>query len=131
MNKKVIVTIVFLLTSLSGFAGALPEGEKVKPEVAAEVRRAVEEYMKREEGLKGGFFLRDSKTSQVRDLRFDYVHSGVDLTSEKRYQVCVDFLDQSKNRLDVDFYLESTKAGDFQVTKIKVHRINGVEQKEE
>jgi len=64
-------------------------------------------------------------------LRFDYVHDGVEPLPGNQYRVCVDFLDQSKKRLDVDFYLSPTPAGDFRVSKIKVHRIDGVAPKEE
>lgn len=131
MKPTTILTVLFLLSALAGLAEARPDQERVKPEVAVKVRTAVEDYVKREAQLKGGFFLRESKNNPVRDLRFDYVHEGVKKAPANQYFVCVDFLDPSKSRLDVDFYLKPTESGDFQVTKIKVHKINGVEKKEE
>jgi hypothetical protein len=108
-----------------------PEGEEVNPEVAAKVRNAVGSYVKQEANLKGGFFLRDSKNNEVRDLRFDYVHSGVGPAPGDQYRVCVDFLDQSKKRLDVDFYLKPTDWGGFEVSKIRIHKVDGVAQQEQ
>lgn len=129
MRKEVVLTIAVIgLMALAGHTQ--PAGDEVKPEVSAKVRTAVEDYVKKEANLKGGFFLRDAKSNQVRDLRFDYVHKGVDPAPGNEYAVCVDFLDESKNRLDVDFYLKPTDSGDFEVTRIKVHKVNGVEQKE-
>lgn len=129
MKREVIVSIVVIgLMALAGHSRAA--GEEIKPEVAAKVRTAVEDYVKQEANLKGGFFLRDSTTGQVRDLRFDYVHSGVGLTPENQYQACVDFLDPNQKRLDVDFYLSPTPSGDFQVSKIKMHKVDGVAPKE-
>lgn len=130
MKRIAILTIALLIGSLTTPSQALLAEGQVQPEVAAKVRSAAENYVKREGVLKGGFFLRDAKSNQVRDLRFDYVHKGVDPAPRNEYAVCVDFLDESKNRLDVDFYLKPTGSGDFEVTKIKVHKVNGVEQKE-
>lgn len=131
MRKEVVLSVA-VLTGLMALAGhTQPAGEEVKPEVAAKVRSAVENYVKKESELKGGFFLRGLNGGEIRDLRFDYVHSGVEPVSGNQYQVCVDFLDQSKKRLDVDFYLSPTPSGDFRVSKIKVHRIDGVPPKEE
>ena len=77
MKATSILTVLLLLSALAGLAEARPDQERVKPEVAVKVRIAVEDYVKQEEQLKGGFFLRESKNNPVRDLRFDYVHEGV------------------------------------------------------
>ena len=131
MKKEVILGLA-VLTGLMALSGRpQPTGEEVKPEVAAQVRGAVEDYVKKESELKGGFFLRGLSRGEIRDLRFDYVHSGVEPLPGNQYRVCVDFLDQSKKRLDVDFYLGPTPSGEFQVSKIKVHRVDGVAPKEE
>lgn len=130
MRKEVVLGVA-VLTGLMALSGRTqPAGEEVKPEVAAQVRGAVEEYVKKESELKGGFFLRGLNSGEIRDLRFDYVHDGVEPLSENQYRVCVDFLDESKKRLDVDFYLSPTPSGEFRISKIKVHRVNGVKQPE-
>lgn len=66
----------------------------------------------------------------MRDLQFDYVHDGVEKTPANQFTVCVDFLDQSKKRLDVDFYLSPAASGGYEVKQIKVHNIDGTAQKE-
>ena len=43
--------------------------------------------------------------------------------------MCVDFLDRSKNRLDIDFSVKPSPSGELQVTDIKIHRVNGAEPK--
>ncbi len=129
MKKEVILSLAVM--SLLALAGqAQPAGDEVKPETAAKVRSAVEKYVKQEAALKGGFFLRDAASGQVRDLRFDYVHDGVNLTPESEYRVCVDFVDPSKNQLDVDFDLKPAASGELEVTRIKVHKVKSGEKKE-
>lgn len=129
MKREIIASLAILgLLALAGHAQ--PAGDEVKPEMAAKVRTAVEKYVKQESSLKGGFFLRDAATGQVRDLRFDYVHDGVNLTPENEYRVCVDFVDPSKNQLDIDFDLKPTASGELEVTQIKVHQVKSGEKKE-
>jgi hypothetical protein len=129
MKKETILSLAVIgLLALGGQAQAA--GDEVKPEQAAKVRAAVEKYVKQEAALKGGFFLRDAATGQVRDLCFDYVHDGVNLTSENEYRVCVDFVDPSKNQLDIDFDLKPSASGELEVTQIKVHRVKSGEKKE-
>ncbi|MGH9789049.1 MAG: hypothetical protein ACRD4U_10145 [Candidatus Acidiferrales bacterium] len=128
MRKEVVLSIA--LIGLMALASHAQPGDEVKPEVAAKVRAAAEKYVKQETAVKGGFFLRDAATGQVRDLRFDYVHNGVDLTPENEYRVCVDFVDPSQNQLDVDFDLKPSASGEFEVTRIKVHKVKSGEKKE-
>ncbi|MCH8267649.1 MAG: hypothetical protein IH846_09045 [Acidobacteria bacterium] len=130
MEKKTVLGAAFLLLTLVWVVPAKAQTEEVKPEVAAKVRTTVADYVQREEQLKGGFFLRDSQDKTIRDLQFDYVHEGVEKTQDNLYSVCVDLLDTSKNRLDVDFYLQPTSSGNFQVSTIKIHKVNGVERKD-
>lgn len=129
MKIRALVTFAFLWVVSGGLALAGPQADTVKPETAAQVRKSVEKYVKQENQLKGGFFLRGAESKDVRDLQFDYVHEGVKKTAADQYYVCVDFLDSAKKRLDVDFYLKPAAAGEFEITEIKVHKIDGVAQK--
>lgn len=111
-------------------ASAAAEGNKKvsDPATATKVRSAVEQHVKQEEQLKGGFFLRDPQEKAIRDLKFDHVHQGVEKTPDNRFVSCVDFVDQNNDRLDVDFYLEPS-GNDLKVSKVKIHKVNGVERK--
>ncbi len=131
MKRTAIVSAVFLLSVLAGLAEEQAKQAEAKPDVVGKVRAAVERYVQQDQQLKGGFFLRDPKDSEVRELRFDYVHKGVERTPDNLHLVCVDFLDRSDNRLDIDFYLKPAPSGELQVSKIKTHKVNGVERKEE
>ena len=130
MRSKALVGLVFLVGILTLHAGTPNNEKEIKPDLAAKVRVAVERYVQRDEQLKGAFFLRDPVDKAVRDLRFDHVHKGVEKTPDNLYTVCVDFLDQSKNRLDIDFYLRPTNTDDFQVSKIRINKVKGVERKQ-
>ncbi len=129
MRSRTALGVVFLVGGLTLLGGTQTKGKEIKPEVVAKVRAAVERYVQQDEQLKGDFFLRDPIDKTIRDLRFDYVHKGVEKTADNLYSVCVDFLDRSNKRLDIDFYLKSTGSGDFQISKIRIHKVNGVERK--
>lgn len=129
-TKMLLLATVLLGSSFFALAGGGAEGTGVEPATAAKVRASVENYVKQEQALKGGFFLREAQREGVRDLVFDYVHEGVKKTANGQFFVCVDFLDQDRKRLDVDFYLLPTDPGELKVTKIKVHKVDGVESKE-
>lgn len=128
--KRALACAVLLL--VMGLAVQGQTAQKVEdPATKKKVQTAVEKYLKEEAQLQGGFFLRESTKGGVRDLQFDYVHQGLEKTEAGEYAVCVDFLDQAKRRLDVDFWLKPTASGDLQVSKIRVHKVNGVEPKAE
>ncbi len=129
MKDKLTCTALLMITAMAIHAQAQQKVED--PATKKKVQEAVEQYIKQDTQLKGGNFLRDAKENLVRDLKFDYVHQGVERTEAGQYSACVDFLDQSKNRLDVDFWLQPTASGDLQVSKIRIHKVNGVERKAE
>lgn len=126
---RVRVGLLFSLSVLTVLLNWQAASAQVKSEEAAKVRTAVETYVKQEQGLKGGFFLR-GPDKVTRDLQFDFVHKDVERTPTNQNVVCVDFLDQNKKRLDVDFYVSTNASGAYEVKQIKVHKIDGVEQKQ-
>ncbi len=129
MKRELACATILMAMAFAAFGQA---GQKIEdPATKKKVQTAVEQYIKDEAQLKGGFFLRDSSKGEVRDLQFDYVHQGLEKTTAGEYAVCVDFLDQSKRRLDVDFWLKPAASGELQVSKIRVHKVNGVEVKSE
>lgn len=129
MKKQFTCAALFLAMVLAAHG---QEKQKVEdPATKKKVQAAVEQYIKEEARLKGGLFLRDTAKSEIRDLKFDYVHQGLEKTAAGEYAVCVDFLDPAKNRLDVDVWLKPAASGDLQVSKIRVHKINGAERKPE
>jgi hypothetical protein len=128
MSKDKLTYVTFLLLAVAAiYAQAQQKVED--PGTKKKVQAAVEQYIKQDTQLKGGYFLRDLRDNTVRDLTFDHVHQGVEQTPAGEYVVCVDLLDQSKNRLDVDFWLKPAGAGDLAVSKIRIHKVNGVERK--
>lgn len=124
-NALRILLLVGWLASLG-----LAAGKKVSDaSEAAKVKNAIQQYVQHDQQMKGGFFLRDPKANVVRDLKFDRVHPDIEKTPDHQYVSCVDFTDRSNNRLDVDFYLKPDARGNLEVERIKVHKLNGVDQK--
>lgn len=126
-------TVAFAI--LAGLIAWIPMGaisaqaQTVSSEVAADVHRAVEQYVKHDIELKEGFFLRDPQEQRVRDMALDYVHDGVEAAASGLHVVCVDFLSANRDRLDIDFYVGRSDAGDMEVSKVVIHKVNGTERK--
>ncbi|MBI1924731.1 hypothetical protein HYR99_10810 [Candidatus Poribacteria bacterium] len=102
-------------------AGATPEVE------AAPIRQAIEDYIKKDTSLKGGFLIYDPLDKHPRHLSFQAVHQGVHKTQAGTYYACVDFLSPENQTLDLDFYLQAGKTG-WNVTSILLHQVDGVDR---
>lgn len=111
MKDKMTYAALLLIAALAIHVRAQQKVED--PATKKKVQAAVEQHIKQDAQLKGGYLLRDPKDNAVRELQFDYVHQGVERTNAGEYVVCVDLLDQSKNRLDVDFWLKPSGTGDL------------------
>src|SRR5579859_5321278 len=80
MKKTVnIGAFVGLLVSVSLAAGN--KQVSVKNE-AAQVKHTIQQYVQRDQQIKGGFFLRDPKSGVIRDLTFDHVDPYIEKTSD-------------------------------------------------
>lgn len=118
--RNIFIGLLALLVSL----GALAFAEDVSAAKSTAAKKAIKEYVQQDQALKGAFLIRDSRTSTVRELTFDYVHDTVHETEDGRYFACVDFK-QGEKVLDLDFYLEETPGGHFQISDIVIHKIDG------
>ncbi len=127
MKRTAALAIVAALVAWAPDAARARE-QTVSPEVAANVRSAVEQYVKHDIELKEGFFLRDPQEQRIRDLSLDFVHDGVEPAAGGLHVVCVDFLAANRDRLDLDFYVGRSDAGDMQVSKVVIHKVNDAER---
>lgn len=129
--KRTVVAVGAVIVSASTVMYVPVFGQSQKPAdpQAAKVRAAIEQYIQHDTKLKGGFLLRDPKEHQVRELTLDFVHNGLESGPAGTQVMCVDFLDRSKNRLDIDFYVKPSPSGELQVTDIKIHKVNGTARK--
>lgn len=122
---KVTSVIFWALSLLISFGFGVLQGEdKVASEKAAGVRNFIESYVKHDSALKGGFFIYDEEADKVLNLKYDYVHKGVDKTEGGEYFACVDFMDNNKNTYDIDFYLDQ-KGEIWEVSDLVIHKVNG------
>ena len=125
MRPTVLATLLLMLSTI-----AVAQGRKVAdPETVVKAHIAIQEYVRKDEQLKGGFFLLDPQKDTVRNLKLEQVHTEVDRMSANRYVSCVNFVDQNNNKLDVDFYLTPGAGNGLEVAKIKIHKVNGVKRK--
>ncbi len=129
MMRTVACAIVAGLVAWAPMGVTPAHAQTVRSEVAADVRSAVEQYVKHDIELKEGFFLRDRQEQWVRDMALDFVHDGVESAAGGLHVVCVDFLSVNRERLDLDFYVGRSDTGDMQVSKVVIHKVNGAERK--
>src|SRR5260370_40856037 len=100
MKKTLSIGVfVALLVSLSLAAGKKKGSVANK---AAKGKREIQQYVQRDQQIKGGFFLRDPRSDIIRDLTFDHVDPYIEKTSDDQYFTCRDFTDRSHNPLDID-----------------------------
>ena len=106
------IGIVFLMILLLAALGTkiTYADEAVTGEMAVETKNAIDEYVKQDSNLKGSFFIYDEITKQVLDLKYDHTHKTVKKTDSGKYLACVDFVDDSKIKYDLDFDLDKTHA---------------------
>lgn len=125
MNKTYYKLSLTILLSIMIGAVAFGADQEVTGKEAEQVRSAIGDYVNRDGGLKGGFFIYDEETGRVLGLEYDHTHETVKKTDTGKYFACVDFVDENKNTYDLDFYLDKTGSGNWEVDEIVVHKVNG------
>ncbi len=120
-----------LLVALVGTRGAW--AEKPPEEEAAmtakrdaEVRAALEDYIKKDVALKGGFFIRDAEKDTVQSLAFDNVHMGVHGMPDGSFFACADFMDVAGKVFDLDVYAKPGPEEGWEIVKILIHKEDGI-----
>ena len=124
MLKQISLTLWGVTFLLVLGVGMLRAEEKVTGEEAGKVRSSIESYVKQDSILKGGFLIYDEKGNKVLNLKYDYVHKGVEKTESGEYFACVDFVDGDKNTYDIDVYV-GKKGEEWDITKLVIHKVNG------
>ena len=121
-------------TALLGVAGALllslalhgqeHPGTKVRGEAKVQdVEKAIMDHIAQDEMRKSRFMVYDEKKEIARVLTFERFHT-VNQLDDGGFFVCVDFEDQNKDMLDIDFYIDE-KAEGLKLSKLVIHKVNG------
>ena len=121
-------------TALLGVAGALflslvlhgqeHPGTKVRGEAKVQdVEKAIMDHIEQDEMLQSRFMVYDEKKEIARVLTFERFHT-VNQLDDGSFFVCVDFEDQNKDMLDIDFYIDE-KAEGLKLSKLVIHKVNG------
>lgn len=121
--QTVFFAIAVLLCPVLGVAD---EGAKASEETAAQVRQAIESYVKKDIALKDSFLFVDPQTGKPVSFTFDHVHQGVNKVNGE-YVACVDFQHEGKT-YDVDFFVQP-QGEQWEVSRLRIHKINGQEVK--
>lgn len=121
--RPVFWVIALLLYPALTFAD---EGAKAPEETAAQVRQAIESYVKKDIALKDSFLFVDPQTGKPMSFTFDHVHQSVNKV-DGEYVACVDFQHEGKT-YDVDFFVQP-QGEQWEVTRLRAHKINGQEVK--
>ena len=127
-SLKVQVGVAAVVVMASGWVVlqgvALPQTKA--PATESQIKVAIESYIREDTAIKGGFFLWDPRYTAVRQLDFQHVHDGSWAASGRDQVMCVGFLDERGNELDVDFAVRPDWAGTPEVRGIIIHAVNGV-----
>lgn len=121
-------------TALLGVAGALflslvlygqeHPGTKLQGKAKVQdVEMAIMDHIEQDEMLKSRFMVYDEKKEIARVLTFERFHT-VNQLDDGSFFVCVDFEDQNKDMLDIDFYIDE-KAEGLKLSKLVIHKVNG------
>jgi len=126
MIKSIITSsFALLLFTAVGYV-AFGADQKITAEETEQVKNAIADYVNRDNELKGSFFIYDEESDTVLDLKYDHTHKAVKQTENGKYFACVDFVDRNKNIYDLDFFLDKTDLGTWEVEEIVIHKVNGV-----
>ena len=106
--------------------GEHPDKPGPKAVTADELGRAIEDYVKNDTRLKGGFFLvYDPQEKKPLVLTLDKVHKDQLAAVEKGvYFACVDFKSEGGVVYDLDFLMKQGDAG-LNCSEILVHKVGG------
>ncbi len=126
MRKTVIrIGVGMLFLSLLIFGQEHPGTQVKEKAMFRDVATAIDDYIEKDEMLKGRFMIYDEKNDMVRHLNFERLHT-VNQLGTGSFFVCADFEDQNKNKLDIDFYINSDAGqGSLEVSKLLIHKVNG------
>lgn len=126
MRKTVILEGVGMLFLSFLLFGQEHPGKRVNEKlVVRDVATAIDDYIEKDEMLKGRFMIYDEKNDIVRLLNFEKLHT-VNQLDKGNFFVCADFEDQNKNKLDIDFYIDTDmENGDLVISKLLIHKVNG------
>lgn len=106
----------------------------VQPTIASltneSLARAIENYIKMDSKLKGGYFLvYDTVAKMPLVLTLDRVHKDkLARVQEGCYFACADFETADGVMYDLDFFMEGKSVEDLHVVEISIHKQSGVER---
>lgn len=129
MPRVSIITVLILAAVVTTLPGQEHPGINISNTTPAQkVQVTILDYIKQDQTLKGQFMIYDEKTGLVRQqLKFDKFHT-VNQINRDQYFTCTDFIDHNNDRLDVDFYINRIDEEQWEVAKIKLHKVNGIKQ---
>jgi len=98
-----------------------------KPISLDDVAKAIEDYIKEDTQLKGGYFLiYDEKAKQPLLLTLDHVHrERLAQTAAETYFACSDFKTPEGKLYDIDFWIKEGPGGELKVTQAMIHKEAG------
>jgi hypothetical protein len=107
-----------------------PQGQQPSGISKDDLADAIQNYVKREAALKGGFFLiYDKDTDRTLALTLDQVHrERLAKVSDGAYFACADFKTQEGKTYDLDIFMKGPNKDKLEVTEISVHKEDGKER---
>ena len=124
MRTTVVLGVAGALFVSLALLGQEHPGTKVRGELKVQdVEMAIMDHIEQDEMLQNRFMVYDEKKEIARVLTFERFHT-VNQLDDGSFFVCVDFEDQNKDMLDIDFYIDE-KAEGLKLSKLVIHKVNG------
>lgn len=106
-------------------AAEQPKKAAVREYTVEDMGKAIDDYIRVDSTLKGGFLLVDPKTSKVLQLKLVKIHKDkLAEVGEGLYFACSDFQATDGNTYDLDFFMKEG-TDQLEVSEIAVHKVNG------
>jgi len=129
MRHRIVTPIMLIMAFILSIRPISLAQEKDRNEKQKkEIKAAIEQYIKNDQNLKGGFFVKDAKEGKVLDLSFEELHRGVGQGEDGTSVVCADFKDEKGKLYDLDVYVKKAGAA-WSVEKVVIHKVDGEARK--
>ena len=127
--KQFLLFLILLSFSFSEHPEHPSEHPTTKKEAQltiAELAISIENYIRNDINLKGGFFVYDKNNKEILDLTLMKIHKErLSNIGGNTYFACADFKASNGKVYDLDIFMMGKSQDNLDVTEINVHKENG------
>ena len=122
-----LISLAFLFSEHPEHPSEHPTTKKESQLTIAELAISIENYIRNDINLKGGFFVYDKNNKEILDLTLMKIHKKrLSNIGGDTYFACADFKASNGNVYDLDVFMTGKSQDNLDVTEINVHKENGI-----